>query len=75
MTKVQIHIGALAPPLHEQLAVPPEVLDQQQQDIDALIRLRVRGVIPSSVARRGESKVIKEVTKIVEEYQHGGKAL
>ena len=64
-----IRVGAMAPPLHEQLGVPAELLNHQQQDIDALIRLRVRGVLAPSVARKGEERVIKEVVRVVERHR------
>ena len=66
-----IRVGAMAPPLHEQLGVPAELLNHQQQDIDALIRLRVRGVLAPSVARKGEERVIKEVVRVVERHRQG----
>ena len=68
MTRTKIELGALSPPLHEQLDVPMELLEHEQKDVDALIRLRVRGIIPRSAARNYELRVVRSVSRVVEEY-------
>ena len=61
--KIQVLTGGMAPPLAEQLGVEPEKIEHFQKDMDALVRLRVRGIIPDDTAHRGETKVLNQMVK------------
>lgn len=68
--KLLISIGALCDGLVKQfksqgfVATDWEKLSHIQQDIDALVRLRIRGVISDSVSTRASKKLSDRVAKL-----------
>ena len=62
---MEIEVGTLAQPLHEQLRVAPESVKHHQRDLDALNRLRIRGIIPPAIAWKGVEKVLENLSKDV----------
>ena len=58
---MKISVGALSPPLHEQLGIEARILEAEQQDIDAVNRLRIRRVISETTADQAVRRVLKEV--------------
>ena len=72
MTALNISFGAMAPPLIEQLSEfgikQSEELEHIQKDIDAINRVRIRGIIPRSKAIKGEQKLFKKITTIVQKF-------
>jgi hypothetical protein len=64
-----LQLGALAPPLAEQLAerisTPEqrEAIEHLQRDTDAISRLYVRGLISESVAIQARNRIVRAVAK------------
>lgn len=61
---MELRFGATAPKLHEQLECKPEKVEQHQKDLDAITRLRVRGILTHSEVKKAELRVIKSLNKI-----------
>ena len=71
--------GALAPLLSEQLqwySVPDETVKHFQMDNDAISRLRIRGLIPDSIADKAYDRLAKNIVKSIRdgEAKNGGKS-
>ena len=63
-----LHFGALAPPLKSQLAdfdLPSLEIEHWQKDADAIVRLRVRGLIPAKVADSAYLKIMRQINKAI----------
>ena len=67
----EIIIGALAPPLHQQLGVDLEATQAHQKDVDALNRLRIRGLISRAQAGIAERKIIRSLGQALRETHSG----
>lgn len=69
--KIGVRIGALAPPLAEQMKeqgvvlVPGEQFMALQEDVDALNRLYVRGILPETPATQTRRKLMKTILAFV----------
>ncbi|MDG6912651.1 MAG: hypothetical protein JRN35_06160 [Nitrososphaerota archaeon] len=68
MTTVQVHYGALAEPLAKQLAefiIEDDDLEHFQKDVDAIVRLKIRGILSDGVAssafRRLQAHIVKAI--------------
>lgn len=61
-----IKLGALSPPLHEQMGVDPGDVELEQLDLDALNRLRIRGDITERVCWRAMNNLITNMLKRLE---------
>lgn len=70
-SKISISFGALANPLHEQLAqqgfdIPMEEFRVPQDDANAITRVRIRGLITNTLLiNRAERKILLMVHEIV----------
>lgn len=72
---INITVGALAPPLSEQLlatAIPESHIEILQGDLRAADRLSIRGYIPAAGLRKTREKVIKQIQALFR--QHGWKS-
>lgn len=61
-----IHFGALAPPLREQMKeqgvpIDDNAAEHLERDIDAVNRLRVRGLLPDSQAHKVHQKIMRKI--------------
>ena len=63
IAEMSIITGALAPKLAQQIGVDEERVDHFQKDMDALTRLRARGIIPSETAHGYEIKVLNNMVE------------
>ena len=72
MTQLRISFGAMSPQLSEQLKEfnieNSETIEHMQKDINALNRVRIRGLIAPSQVANGEKKLFKKITKLVEKH-------
>ena len=65
--QVEVHMGALAPPLHEQLGVPAEDVAKYQRALESLNYLRVHGFLPASTAWKRAEMAMARMSKELEE--------
>lgn len=74
VTRIELHFGALAPSLKEQLepqlqgiqeGIADEKLEHFQRDADAIVRLYVRGLIPDSIKASAYKKLAKNITAAI----------
>ena len=56
-----LSIGALSPPLHEQVNLPKKSLATEQKFADAITLLRIHGIVPNAQARKAEQKIVQRV--------------
>ena len=64
----ELALGALADPIHKQMGLEENETELEQADLDALNRLRIRGVIPERLAWNSSNKVIKKlITRLEKE--------
>lgn len=56
-----LSIGALSPPLHEQVNLPKKSLATEQKIADAITLLRIHGIVPDAQARKAEQKIVQRV--------------
>ena len=65
MRKLSIHLGALAPPLSEQLAglADPDTLAHFDRDAEAIARLAVRGLLTGAEKEAAYKRLVKAITK------------
>ena len=56
-----ITFGALAPPLCEQLGVPPARVALHQKQADAITRLLVAGLLTDGEAHRARARLVKHI--------------
>ena len=56
-----LSIGALSPPLHEQVNLPKKSLATEQKLADAITLLRIHGIVPDAQARKAEQKIVQRV--------------
>ena len=61
--KVKIRLGALSPPLHEQLGVDVEATEQAQKCADAITLLHIVGFLTDSETHRSRKRLIKSLEK------------
>lgn len=66
-----LRFGALCPPIIEQiteqgLGISARLVAHYQKDVDAIIRLTVRGVITDGEAHRAKTRLMKRIAKDVE---------
>jgi hypothetical protein len=70
---VTLDIGALAPPLKDQLAIQalrlsPDNMDRLQTLINACITLRLHGMIPDGEAHRINKRILKRLVSYLVSY-------
>jgi hypothetical protein len=68
--EIEIHFGALTPPLSEQLSnfkIDEKNLAHYQRDADAITRLSVRGLITDSMKGQTYKKLLKNIINELEE--------
>lgn len=64
-SRISIELGALAPPLAEQLGLEStERLDHLQKDADALTRLRVRGLLTERESTAASKRLVKRIVSL-----------
>ena len=65
--QVEILLGGMTPPLHEQLGVPAEDVAKYQRALESLNYLRIHGFLPASIAwKRSEmamARMLKDLEK------------
>ena len=61
--KIELHFGALCDPIHKQLGVAKSVTKQAQLDADAVVSLRIRGVLTDKAEQRIINRLAKELLK------------
>lgn len=64
--RISITVGALADPLAEQLdglGIDPGKLDHIQRDHDAIVRLKVRGLLNQRAAEQATKHLLKEIER------------
>lgn len=67
-SELNLSIGALSDPLDVQLKtfkLDKKEIEHWQKDIDALNRLRIRGIIAKSAIINGEKKLFRQITKAI----------
>jgi hypothetical protein len=64
---IGLAFGAVAPPLHDQLGVPPAAADPYQADAGAITRLRVRGLLSDAEAERARLRLGRKIVGAVVE--------
>ena len=60
---IVLHFGALCKPIHEQLGVSKSLTVQAQLDADAVVRLRIRGVLTDSEGVKVEQRIINGLAR------------
>lgn len=60
-----IVFGAMAPPLHEQLGIQARRCGILQKDADAIVRLKIRGLIGDATARNAERRLMRDILKLL----------
>ena len=61
-----LSMGAMSPPLYEQVNLPKKSLATEQKFADAITLLRIHGIVPDAQARKAEQKIFQRVhTKFV----------
>jgi hypothetical protein len=68
---LKLRFGAMAPLLKDQLkeqkfSVCEEEIKHFQKDADALIRLKVRGIIPAGEVEKATKRLIKKIREHIE---------
>ena len=58
-----LSMGALSPPLHEQIRASKEACAPYQRDADAITRLHIRGLITDRQAHAARMKLIRALDK------------
>ena len=75
--QVEVQMGALAPPLHEQLGVPAEDVAKYQRALESLNYLRIHGFLPASIAwKRAEmamARMLKDLEKLARTRDRDGR--
>ena len=66
---IEIRFGALSPPLHEQLDVPKEHLEFEQQLYDAIILCKIHSVLSGSESQRAQQRLFKRILEKLKEIQ------
>ncbi|WP_339119161.1 hypothetical protein [Halomonas sp. BMC6] len=71
---LQIAMGALSPPLKEQVKDQGGVIDDKdaerlQRHCDAVTGLYIASYIPASVAEKARRKIMKDIAKVVSKEQ------
>ncbi len=70
--RVDILVGALADPLHEQIGVPPEVTAEFQQATDMAVHLRVGGYLTDSCYDTAIKRIHRALAKALNEGSNTG---
>ena len=63
---MQIRFGALAPPIHKQLDVPPSKVKNDQKLADAFTMLRIHGIITDGEAAKVGTRIIKKIQRTLD---------
>lgn len=58
---IPIRIGGMAPPLSEQLDVPPETVEIEQRCLQAIVLLRVQNLLTTAEADKAGMKLAKRL--------------
>lgn len=71
--QLSLNFGAMGDKLSKQLSSQGFQFDNNklshfQKDVDALNRVRIRGLLPQSLVKKGEQKLFKSITLHLEEY-------
>ena len=61
--QIEISIGGLSPPLHKQLNLEPEQCEKWQKISDAIVILKVHGILPERVVDSCGQKLVNKITK------------
>lgn len=64
---IGVHFGALAPMIHEQLGVPLAIMIGPQHRADEITGLHVESLLTDSEARRARTRLMKVISKAVDE--------
>ena len=69
--KFGIHFGAMSDPISKQLKAQKlkfdvETVKHFQKDIDAIIRVRIRGILGDSIYVKAQDKLFKNITKHIQ---------
>ena len=59
---MKLRFGAMSPKLYEQLNVEPQKVENEQKDLDAINRLRIRGLLTRQEVQRAEMRLIKRLS-------------
>ncbi len=60
---MEYRIGAMAPPLHEQIGSEPELVKIEQKAVDSINYLRIHGFLTAAESERGVRRVLKSLEK------------
>lgn len=74
--KLDLQVGALAPTIASQLKeqkvkVSAHVIEHWQMDVDAINRLRIRGMISERSAQVAVKKLVAHICKLAKGAPHG----
>ena len=61
--RIKLQLGALCPPLHEQLGVDAEQVAKYQRGLEALDYLRIHGFLPTEYAWKRAHMLCKRMLK------------
>jgi len=70
---ITLRTGACVPPIHEQLGVSADLVAAHQKDADALVALRVGGVLTHAEAKRAEGRMFKQLCRTLQRAAEGEK--
>ena len=59
--RYEVRIGSLAPPLFKQLKIPKDAARHVQADADAVVRLKVRGIIGEGASNTACRRLLRRM--------------
>jgi hypothetical protein len=77
MSRIDIHFGALAPALSEQighLIEDPKTMEHLERDADAITRLVIRGLVSDREGERARDRLFKKIVKALKSGKQPTKA-
>lgn len=60
--RIEIRVGGLAPPLHEQLGLPEERCDKWQKISQSIVILKVHGILPQRMVDQCGQRLVNMIT-------------
>ena len=61
--QIEIIVGGMAPPLSEQLNVPPETVEVEQACLKAIVMLKVQGLLTQAQADQAGNKLARRLRR------------
>ena len=62
---MQISLGGMSPPLHEQIGCEEQLVEIHQRATDSIVFLRIHGFLPDGEAHKANKRLIKDLGKVL----------